>query len=126
MSKPGKLPFTLAAALLVLGGGYLAQVWWADRIARQCVHEEVESGRDAAGALDCSQVCERALAKWRTVPWYGIRDKQFVWVPRRAYWELFRAMTGKDLADEPDSWAEWLRAHPALVWDERSRRMVDP
>ena len=110
---------SLAALLAALAGGYAAQAAWADRIAARCVREEIESEKDPHAA------CERALAKWRTVPPWGCRDAQFGWIPRRAYWELFRKMTGQDFPPDPLAWSAWLTAHPRLVWDTKKGHLVE-
>ena len=115
------------AALLALGPAVFAgQTTWARHIAAVSVREEIEAGRDPrTGDLDCNEVCARALVKWRTVPWYGVHDAQFLWVPRRAYHELFLRMTGADLPDGPEAWAAWLELHPDLVWNEDLKRLAD-
>ena len=108
-----------AALPTLLVAAWIAQAAWASHVAERCVLEEIEASPDV------NESCARALAKWRTVPWWGVRDPQFGWVPRRAYWDLFRKMTGQDLPADPMAWSAWLTAHPHLVWDGNLKRVVE-
>lgn len=103
----------IALPALVLAGGYAAQVAWSRHIAALCVEEEIRAEKDPHAA------CLRVLAKWRTLPPWGCRDAELGWVPRRAYWELFRKMTGRDFPPDPMAWSAWLTANPRLAWDEK-------
>ncbi|GEM_PF-1126001 len=119
---------TVAACLLT--AAILAERWQARRIASGDAYWIVfDQGGLGIGWCDVPPNCgggeELLLPSWRNCSWVGFRAGK-TWIPRSAYPEILARITGQRLPDDPAAWDVWLAAHPDLVWDEGTRRLVEP
>ncbi len=117
----------LTATFCLGVGGYAGQVWWAKRVAFQVRTEGFPQGNaeDTSGWLGVWGTFIGYLATWERCPWYGFCEGGR-WIPRRTFYEFFRAATGQDLPDDPAAWRSWLNgAQSGLAWDDKQKRFVE-
>ena len=115
--------------LMVLGGGYVGQVWWAKQWAERMAHRHA-----SLHMYFDPEDADLLVYRMKRTPWYGQIDQGWtqregawkVWVPRRTYFEYARIAVGQNLGSDPAAWEAWFKAHPDLVWDSKQKRLVDP
>ena len=124
-------------ALLCLGtAGYCGQVWYAKRLAREALRYSLWriSGLPPDRGK-AEQFVGDTLAQWRDTPWYGWLFSEgkwcfgvddALWIPKRAYYEEFKLVSGDDVGNDPSAWETWFRAKPALLFDMERNRLVQP
>ena len=115
--------------LLCLGvGGYAGQVWWARRVVSGKNLYEMDSVLDDVDLRSLapdSGYLKGIYEGWIECPWSGRRNRDGVWIPKRAFYEGMSQLTGQILPNDPSAWEAWFKAHPNLVWDDKQKRLVE-